>query len=179
MPSGPENPYPISDQNVRFSIPYFRPDCQKVYLYQSLWGTVITATLNRIDIDTERDTVTPNRMCVFPPCNVRGGASLVNSHPKPSRRNIYHISERKGTFSTLFQTLNARKWYPLGGMYVYGLYMNVCVCVWGGGGGGMLWERWQSHSFTVSLIVDTYCHNSELGILSFSFVWRFQSASRK
>ena len=28
---GPENPYPISDQKIRFSIPYFRPDSQNVY----------------------------------------------------------------------------------------------------------------------------------------------------
>ena len=28
---GPENPYPISDKNIRFSIPYFRPDSQNVY----------------------------------------------------------------------------------------------------------------------------------------------------
>ena len=28
---GPENPYPISDQNIRFSIPYFRPDSHNVY----------------------------------------------------------------------------------------------------------------------------------------------------
>ena len=31
VPPGPENPYPISDQNIRFSIPYFRPDYQNVY----------------------------------------------------------------------------------------------------------------------------------------------------
>ena len=31
VPPGPENPYPISDQNIRFSIPYFRPDSQNVY----------------------------------------------------------------------------------------------------------------------------------------------------
>ena len=31
MPPGPENPYPISDQNIRFSLPYFRPDSQNVY----------------------------------------------------------------------------------------------------------------------------------------------------
>ena len=31
MPPSPENPYPISDQNIRFSIPYFRPDSQDVY----------------------------------------------------------------------------------------------------------------------------------------------------
>ena len=26
VPPGPENPYPISDQTIRFSVPYFRPD---------------------------------------------------------------------------------------------------------------------------------------------------------
>ena len=31
MPPGPENPYPISDQTMRFSTPYFRPDSQNVY----------------------------------------------------------------------------------------------------------------------------------------------------
>ena len=31
VPPGPENLYPISDQNIRFSIPYFRPDSQNVY----------------------------------------------------------------------------------------------------------------------------------------------------
>ena len=30
-PPGPENPYPISDQNIRFSIPYVKPDSQNVY----------------------------------------------------------------------------------------------------------------------------------------------------
>ena len=32
VPPGPENPYTISDQNIRLSIPYFRPDSQNVYL---------------------------------------------------------------------------------------------------------------------------------------------------
>ena len=31
MPAGLENPYPISDQNLWISLPYFRPDSQKVY----------------------------------------------------------------------------------------------------------------------------------------------------
>ena len=31
MLPGPENPYPISDQNIRFSPPYFRPDYQNVH----------------------------------------------------------------------------------------------------------------------------------------------------
>ena len=32
VPPGPGNPSPISDQNIRLSIPYFRPDFQNVYL---------------------------------------------------------------------------------------------------------------------------------------------------
>ena len=31
VPSHPKNPDPISDENIRFSIPYFRPDSQNVY----------------------------------------------------------------------------------------------------------------------------------------------------
>ena len=31
VPPGPYKLYPISDQNIRFSIPYFRPDPQNVY----------------------------------------------------------------------------------------------------------------------------------------------------
>ena len=31
VPPGPENPYPILDQNIGFSIHYFRPDSQNVY----------------------------------------------------------------------------------------------------------------------------------------------------
>ena len=34
VPPGPENPYPISDQNIRFSIPYFRPDSKMYTLFQ-------------------------------------------------------------------------------------------------------------------------------------------------
>ena len=37
MPPGPENPYPISDQNIRFSIPYFRPHSQNVYPISDPW----------------------------------------------------------------------------------------------------------------------------------------------
>ena len=31
VPPGPENPYPISDQNIRIYLPYFIPDSQNVY----------------------------------------------------------------------------------------------------------------------------------------------------
>ena len=47
VPPCPENPYPISDQKIRFSIPYFRPDSQMYTLFQTLWCVTISATLNR------------------------------------------------------------------------------------------------------------------------------------
>ena len=36
VPPSPENPYPISDQNIRFSIPHFKHDSQNVYQFQTL-----------------------------------------------------------------------------------------------------------------------------------------------
>ena len=45
----PKTPYSISDQNIRFSVPYFRLDSQNVYyLFQTMWSVAISATLNRI-----------------------------------------------------------------------------------------------------------------------------------
>ena len=46
VPPGPENPYPISDQNIRFSIPYFRPDSQNVYPISDKMCTLFQTTLN-------------------------------------------------------------------------------------------------------------------------------------
>ena len=46
VPPGPENPYPISDQKIRFSIPYFRPDNQNVYPISDPVMCANSATLN-------------------------------------------------------------------------------------------------------------------------------------
>ena len=103
VPPGPENPYPISDQNIRFSLPYFRPDSQNVYPNRDCdRGTAILATLNMIRSDTIQDTVTPQHCAVFfLLCNVRGDTLLVQSCPRPNRRNISPLSEQKGKFYTL------------------------------------------------------------------------------
>ena len=61
---GPDNPYPISDQNIRFSIPYISDVTLKMYtLFQTMCGVVISATLNRIY--SVPDFVTPLTMCAF------------------------------------------------------------------------------------------------------------------
>ena len=46
LPPGPENPYPISDQNIRFSTPYFRPDSQNAYPISDKMDTLFQTTLN-------------------------------------------------------------------------------------------------------------------------------------
>ena len=94
------------------SIPYFRP----IYTqFQSLRGTVISATLYRIYSDTVRDTVTPQTMCLFFFLwHVSSGTLLVKSYPRPNMRNTYPISKWTGNFCTLFRIINTRKWYALG-----------------------------------------------------------------
>ena len=57
VPPGPENPYPISDQHIRFSISYFRPDSQNVY------PIAISVIVNRIY--GVRNFVTPKRCSCF------------------------------------------------------------------------------------------------------------------
>ena len=44
----------------------------------------------------------------------RQHTSLWKWYPRPNRRNIHPISDQNGKLYTLFQTRNARKWYPLG-----------------------------------------------------------------
>ena len=62
---GFENPYPISDHSIWFSIPYFRPDSQMYTLFQTLWDMIISATLNKIYSDIAWDTLTPQAICIF------------------------------------------------------------------------------------------------------------------
>ena len=63
VPPGPENPYLISDQNIRFSIPYFRSDSQNVY---PISDPVMCGTFSNSHwIYGVRDFVTPQTMFVF------------------------------------------------------------------------------------------------------------------
>ena len=64
VPPGPENPYPISDQNIRFSIPYFRPDLQHVY---PISDPVDVWQIRQLSIDLRRTGLrdAPNDVRVF------------------------------------------------------------------------------------------------------------------
>ena len=101
---GPENPYPISDQNIRFSLPYFRPDSQNVYPIPDPVCVAISATLNRIY--GVRNFVTPNDVRVFfsSRYNVLGNTLLLKMvsqtkqaeytpYFRPKRQNLYPISD--------------------------------------------------------------------------------------
>ena len=116
MPPAPENPYPISDQNIRFSVPYFRPYSQNVY---PISDPVMCGKFGNSEwICGERDVRdAPNDVRVFFfAINVYGNTRYSKSGIPDQTDGIYSlpISDKNGKIYTLFQTRNARKWYPLG-----------------------------------------------------------------
>ena len=127
----------------------------KMYtLFQTLWGTIISTTLTKIYSDTVRDIVTPQTICAYFFFALQFPAEMLQgkSYPIPNRRNIYPILEQKGEFCTLFQTREARKWYPSGRhipiwLILYGLYMGVS-------GQRQVWTRRWSQNF---LCGSRYC----------------------
>ena len=108
VPPGPENPNPISDQNIRFSIPYFRPD-SKCTLFQTLWCVANSARFTAYGPSWH-----PKRRSCF--SSLR--SMSMEAHP---------ISDQNGKIYTPFQTRNARKWYPLGRhipiWLIYGMWL--------------------------------------------------------
>ena len=104
VPPGPENPYPISDRNIRFSIPYFRPDSQNVY---PISDPVRCGNFSNSQwIYGVRDFVTPQTMFVSfsSRCNARGNTLLLKMvlqtkktaytpYFRPRWQNLYPISD--------------------------------------------------------------------------------------
>ena len=79
--------HPISDLTI------------KMYtLFQTLWGEVILAILNKIY--SVRDFVTPQMMCVL---FFLLRFAMSAEHPRPNKRNIHPISDQNGKIYTLFQ----------------------------------------------------------------------------
>ena len=91
--------YPISDLTL------------KMYtLFQTLWCVANSA--NSIDL---RPTGLRDNPAFFFAINVHGGTRYSKrSLPGPNRQNIHPIPDQNGKIYTLFQTRNARKWYPFG-----------------------------------------------------------------
>ena len=85
-------------------IPYFRP-CDVWQIRQ------LSIDLRRTGFRDAPDDV---RVFFFA-INVHGSTRYSKKwYPRPNRRNIHPISDQNSKIYTLFQTRNARKWYPLG-----------------------------------------------------------------
>ena len=109
-------------------LPYFRPKytifhtlfqtwlSQCISLFQTLWGVVISATLN---VFTAYGTSwRPKRSSRFISSRSMSTATHVTLkiYPRPNRRNIHPISDQNGKMVE-----NDTLW---GGTYLYGLYMS-------------------------------------------------------
>ena len=100
------NPYPISDQNLWFSLPYFRPDkkfdtyFKPEALEPGAWSERVTScygTYNVVGVDIKREMVlSPN------------DEEVANSSKKDTQ-----FKTRVPINHTLFQTKAAKKTYPL------------------------------------------------------------------
>ena len=118
VPPGPENPYPISDQNIRFSTPYFRPDSQNAYPISDKMYTLFQTTLN--GIYGVKDFVTPQTMFAF-------FFFAINVHG-----NICYSKNQSQTKQTEYTPYFRPKWQKCLKMVPfrvahtwYGLYMGV------------------------------------------------------
>ena len=104
VPPGPENPYPISDQNIRFSTPYFRPVPQNVYPFSD---PVMCGKFGILSIDLRRTGLrdAPNDVRVFSSRSMSTATHVTLktvSQTKPSEytpyfrpkwQNLYPISD--------------------------------------------------------------------------------------
>ena len=125
VPPGPENPYPISDQNIWFSVPYFRPDSQNVY---PISDPVMCGNFSNSQwIYGVRDFVVPQTMFAvfFFMINVSNTRYSKNGIPDQTDR-IYTLFQTEMAKSIPYFRLemleNGTLW---GDTYLYGLYMGV------------------------------------------------------
>ena len=124
MPPGPENPSPISDQNLRFSVPYFRPDFQNVY---PISDPVMCGNFNNSPwIYGVRDFVAPQTMFFFFAIDVHGNTRYSKNGIPDQTDGIYTLFQTKMAKSIPYFRLemleNGTLW---GGTYLYGSYMGV------------------------------------------------------
>ena len=93
VPPGPENPYPISDQNIWFTIPYFRPD-QECILHSKMY------TLFQTYFQRFFSFATISTLCFLP--------FAMHCPRRHISIKIYPIPGQKHKIDTLFQTKKAK-----------------------------------------------------------------------
>ena len=119
MPPSPENPYP-SDQNIRFSIPYFRPDPQNVY---PISDPVRCGNFSNSQwIDGVRDFVTPQTMFRQFFCSSRS----ISGNTRYSKNGIPYQTD--GIY-TLFQTKMAKSIPNLNRHHIGKWFISVMTSV--------------------------------------------------
>ena len=90
---GPENPYLVSDQNLRFSLPYCRPDSQNVY---PISDPVRCCNFGNSKQDLQWQTPygTSWRVCAVFFYTLR-----LKCYTRPNRRNVHPILDKNGPVS--------------------------------------------------------------------------------
>ena len=95
VPPDPENPFPISDQNIHFSIPYFEPDSENAYPKLDVQNTGLCDAPSN-----ERVFFLRHAMSVATHLLLKLPQMIQNTHPS---------SDQTGYMYTLSQTRNAWK----------------------------------------------------------------------
>ena len=157
VPPSPENPYPISDQNIRFSIPYFRPDSQNVY---PISDPVMCGNFSNSQwIYGVRDFMTPQTM--FAVCFSSWSMSTA------THITLKMVSQTKRTEYTPYFRPKWQHLYPIsdilengalwGGTYLYGLYMGVPPQELCEGGGGVRWQINAACMLSYNNVIHSFC----------------------
>ena len=123
VPPGPENLYPISDQNIQFSIPYFRPDSQNVCPISD----PVMCAISELSIDLRRrglrDAPNDVRVYVFFAINVHGNTHFSKNGIPDQTDGIYSLFQTKIAKSIPYFRLEMLENDTiLGGTYPYGLW---------------------------------------------------------
>ena len=90
---GPENPYLVSDQNIRFSLPYCRPDSQNVYPISDPVRCFNFGN-SKQDLQWQTPYGTSWRVCAVFFYTLR-----LKCYTSPNRRNVHPISDKNGPVS--------------------------------------------------------------------------------
>ena len=153
VPPSPENPYPISDQNIRFSIPYFRPDSQNVY---PISDPVMCGNFSNSQwIYGVRDFMTPQTM--FAVCFSSWSMSTA------THVTLKMVSQTKRTEYTPYFRPKWQILYPISDMLENG-------ALWGGtylayiweyppseGGGGVRWQINAACMLSYNDVIHSFC----------------------
>ena len=121
------NPYPISDQNLWFSLPYLRPDQKFDTLFQT-WSPGARRVTSCYDTDIVVGVNIKREIVLSLNDEEVANSSTKRTQFKTRVHKPYPISDQNGRnwYPGLFQTKTAKKKHTLGrGTYLYSLYKGL------------------------------------------------------